>query len=222
MPLIHEQTGEAIEINPQSIERLLDFCERRNYPKKSIIVKEGDPADTVYYIVKGSVSIISHDDDGNEVVLAYLNPGDFIGEIGIFFRTQSRLALVRARTACQMAEIKYDKLHQLFTNELKNEQTDIFYAIGFQLSQRLLKTSRKVTRLAYMDVAGRIARTLLDLCNEPEAMSHPDGTQIHISRQELGRIVGCSREVVGRILKRMADDGMIEVKGMDIVVYHSR
>ena len=73
-----------------------------------------------------------------------------------------------------------------------------------------------------MDVAGRIARTLLDLCQEPSAMSHPEGTQIHISRTEIARIVNCSRETVGRVLKKMAEDGIVEVKGMDIVVYHSR
>jgi CRP/FNR family cyclic AMP-dependent transcriptional regulator len=71
-------------------------------------------------------------------------------------------------------------------------------------------------------VAGRIAKTLLDLCHEPTALSHPEGTQIHISRQEIGRLVSCSRETVGRVLKQMTIDGMIEVKGMDIVVYHSR
>ena len=53
-------------------------------------------------------------------------------------------------------------------------------------------------------------------------MTHPEGTQIHISRQEIARIVSCSRETVGRVLKQMAEEGMVEVKGMDIVVYHSR
>ena len=53
-------------------------------------------------------------------------------------------------------------------------------------------------------------------------MSHPQGTQIHISRQELGRIVGCAREVVGRVLKKMQEEGMVEVHGMDIVVIHPR
>ena len=94
--------------------------------------------------------------------------------------------------------------------------------VGYQLSKRLLKTSDRVSLLTSMDVAGRIARTLLDLCHEPYAMTHPEGTQIHISRQEIGRIVSCSRETVGRVLKTMTEEGMIEVKGMDIVVYHSR
>ena len=54
-----------------------------------------------------------------------------------------------------------------------------------------------------MDVSGRIARTLLDLCKEPDAMTHPDGMQIKITRQELGRIVGASWEMVGLALKSL-------------------
>jgi CRP/FNR family cyclic AMP-dependent transcriptional regulator len=63
---------------------------------------------------------------------------------------------------------------------------------------------------------------LLDLCEEPDAMSHPDGTQIRISRQELSRIVGCSREMAGRVLKQLEDDGGISVSGKTIVVKGTR
>ena len=77
---------------------------------------------------------------------------------------------------------------------------EILYAMGAQLSQRLMQTSTKVGHLAFFDVTGRIARTLLDLCKEPDAMTHPDGMQIRITRQEIGRIVGCSREMAGRVL----------------------
>jgi CRP/FNR family cyclic AMP-dependent transcriptional regulator len=63
---------------------------------------------------------------------------------------------------------------------------------------------------------------LLDLCQEPDAMTHPDGTQIRISRQELSRIVGCSREMAGRVLKQLEDDGGIDVSGKTIVVRGTR
>ena len=43
--------------------------------------------------------------------------------------------------------------------------------------------------------------------------------QLHISRQEIARIVGCKRETVGRVLKSMEEGGLVEAKGMDIVVY---
>lgn len=224
MPLVPEDEYllEVHPINQEAIARFLSFCTRRHLRKKGIIVRAGEQADCLYYIVKGSVTVSIEDDDGNEIVIAYLNAGEFIGETGLFYRRKLRDATVRARTACELAEITYQRLNALFLKELKDERADIMFAVGFQLSNRLLKMTRRVSRLAFMDVAGRIARTLLDICHEPGAMSHPDGTQIHISRQEIARIAGCSREVVGRVLKQMAEDGMISVSGMDIVVYHSR
>jgi CRP/FNR family cyclic AMP-dependent transcriptional regulator len=53
-------------------------------------------------------------------------------------------------------------------------------------------------------------------------MTHPDGMQIRVTRQELGRIVGCSREMVGRVLKEMEQKGLLEAHGKTIVVYGTR
>ena len=87
---------------------------------------------------------------------------------------------------------------------------------------RLRTTTRKVGDLAFLDVTGRVARTLLDLCKQPDAMTHPDGMQIKITRQEIGRIVGCSREMVGRVLKTLEDQGLVHVKGKTMVVFGTR
>ena len=73
-----------------------------------------------------------------------------------------------------------------------------------------------------MDVTGRISRTLLDLCSEPDALTHPQGMQIRVSRQELSRIVGCSREMAGRVLKQLEEQGKIGVSGKTIVVFGTR
>jgi CRP/FNR family cyclic AMP-dependent transcriptional regulator len=94
--------------------------------------------------------------------------------------------------------------------------------LGEQLSTRLLITSRKYQALAFMDVEGRIARTLLDLCKEPDAITHPDGMQLSITRQEIGRIVGCSREMAGRVLKELVDKELISAHGKTIVVFGTR
>jgi len=90
------------------------------------------------------------------------------------------------------------------------------------MARRLRATTRKVGDLAFLDVTGRVARTLLDLCKEPDAMTHPDGMQIKITRQEIGRIVGCSREMVGRVLKTLEEQGLVLVKGKTMVVYGTR
>ena len=85
--------------------------------------------------------------------------------------------------------------------------------------RRLKNTTRKVTDLAFIDVSGRIARCLIDLSSQPEAMILPNGRQIRITRQEIGRIVGCSREMVGRVLKTLEEQGMIETDGKAILIF---
>jgi len=210
---------ETISISDSAISRFLSYCDTRKVTKKGLILRAGAAADTLYYLIDGSASVIDSDEDGNEIILAYLNAGDFIGEMGLFFKTNLRTANIRARTACTLAEIEYQRLHALFEKELRTEHAHIMTAVGLQLTQRLLQTSRRVTRLAFMDVSGRIARTLTELCTEPDAKTHPKGMQIHISRQEIARIVGCKRETVGRVLKTMEEGGLVEAKGMDIVVY---
>jgi CRP/FNR family cyclic AMP-dependent transcriptional regulator len=201
----------------ESLDRFLEHCHRRHYPAKSVIIYAGDKPDVLYYIIDGSVSVLIEDEDGHEIVLAYLNKGDFFGEMGLFSDDPNRSAWVRTRTPCEVAEISYNKFRQLY-----QEHPDVMYAMASQMASRLRNTSRKVSDLAFMDVTGRVARTLLDLCKQPDAMTHPDGMQIRITRQEIGRIVGCSREMVGRVLKAMEEQELISVKGKTIVVFGTR
>lgn len=202
--------------NP-TIERFLAHCHRRRYPPKSVIIYAGDTPDVLYYIISGSVTVLIEDDEGHEMVLAYLNAGDFFGEMGLFDEQKNRSAWVRARSQCEVAEISYPNFRGLATKD-----PEILFALASQMALRLRRTSGMVGRLAFMDVTGRIARTLLDLCKEPDAMTHPDGMQIRITRQELGRIVGCSREMVGRVLKNLEMQNLITVKGKTIVVFGTR
>jgi len=73
-----------------------------------------------------------------------------------------------------------------------------------------------------VDVTGRVAHAIMDLCNEPDAMTHPEGTQIKVSRQELSRLVGCSREMAGRVLKVLEEQGLLTARGKTMVVYGVR
>ncbi len=202
--------------NP-AIDRFLAHCHRRKYPAKSTIIRAGDKPDVLYYITKGSVTVLIEDDTGREIVLAYLNPGDFFGEMGLFNEEAGRSAWVRARGECELAEISYGRFRQV-----AHDDPEILFALSTQMAARLRTTSRKVGDLAFLDVTGRIAHTLLDLTKEPDAMTHPDGMQIRITRQELGRIVGCSREMAGRVLKALEEQGLISVKGKTIVVFGTR
>ncbi len=206
-----------VESKTKHLDYFLSQCHRRKYPSKSTIIYAGDKSDSLFYIIKGSVTVIIEDDDGREMIMAYLNTGDFFGEMGLFDNMDSRSAWVKAKSECEVAEISYTKFR-----EISQQDPRILYFIGEQMASRLRQTTRKVGDLAFLDVTGRVARTLLDLCKEPDAMTHPDGMQIKITRQEIGRIVGCSREMVGRVLKTLEDQGLVQVKGKTMVVYGTR
>jgi CRP/FNR family transcriptional regulator, cyclic AMP receptor protein len=199
------------------ISRFLEHCHLKSYAAKQLIIKEGDPSNDLYYIVKGSVTVMIEDSKGHEIVLAYLNAGEFFGEIGLFEEGKNRSAFVRAKSKSEIARISYEKL-----KSLQSIFPELLFSIAGQMAIRLRRTSRKVSDLAFTDVKGRVARTLLDLCKEPDAMTHPDGMQIRITRQELGRIVGCSREMVGRVLKSLEEDHLISVSGKTMVIFGTR
>ena len=117
----------------------------------------------------------------------------------------------------EIAEISYEKFLVLSKNEPL-----LLFDITRQMVKRLKDTTQKVGDLAFLDVTGRVAHTLLDLCKQPDAMTHPDGMQIKITRQEIGRIVGCSREMAGRVLKTLEEQGLVSVSGKTMVVYGTR
>ena len=200
-----------------NLQPFLEQCHLRQYPARTAIVHAGDASDSLFFIVRGSVSVVIEDSEGREMVVAYLNAGDFFGEMGLFEDKPIRSAWIRAKTACEVAEISYRKF-----KELARQDAGLMFALAAQLAGRLRATTRKVSDLAFLDVTGRVARCLLDLSKQPDAMTHPDGMQIRVTRQEIGRIVGCSREMVGRVLKSLEDQGLINVKGKTMVIFGTR
>ena len=218
---IMARIANPLEADPATIERFIAHCHRRRYPPRTDIFRPGDPASTLYFILSGSVSIIASEEDDRELVLGYIGPGEFVGEMGLFVESTQRGVALRTRTACELAEMSYARLQSLL-NTQANDASRILYSIGAQISQRLLHTSRKAGRLAFLDVSDRIYRSLFDLAKEPEAITHPDGTQLRVSRQELSRLVGCSREMAGRVLKQLQADGKLHARGKTVVVYGTR
>ncbi|WP_131975375.1 cAMP-activated global transcriptional regulator CRP [Cricetibacter osteomyelitidis] len=206
----------AAQAPDPTLDWFLSHCHIHKYPPKTTLIYAGEKADTLYYLIKGSVTVLIKDDEGKEMILSYLNQGDFFGEIGLFEETK-RTAWVKAKTSCEVAEVSYKKFKQLI-----QINPEILMYLTAQLANRLQNTSKQVTNLAFLDVAGRIAQTLMHLAQQPEAMTHPEGMQIKITRQEIGQMVGCSRETVGRILKMLEDQHLISAHGKTIVVYGTR
>jgi len=201
------------QITPE-IEALLSRAVRRRYKPKDFILRAGEVPNSLYLITEGSVTVYMEDDDGNELILAYLGPGSYFGELGLFDTCQGRSAWVRVRNnECEVASISYDAFHQL-----SKEMPSVWLELSGQIAERLLDTNRKLGQLAFLDVTGRIARALLDLSSDTEAMTHPDGMMVKISREELGKLVNCSREMAGKVLKNLETQGLIQIEGRSIII----
>ena len=195
------------------IQAFVALSHKRSFPAKHTVLHAGDEPQSLYLILEGSVSILLEDTHGREIVLAYLNPGEFFGELCLFPEQKVRTAIVRTRTPTLVAEVGYNAFRAFVL-----QNPDIMFEVAGQLAARLRDTSQRLADLAFLDVAGRLAHVLLDLAGEPDATPHERGTVVRISRQELARNVGCSREMAGRVLKKLQEDGMVESQGRNILV----
>lgn len=200
-----------------AVQAFIAQAHKRSYPPKHTLIHTGDDPQTLYLLLEGAISIQLDDERGREIVLAYLGPGDFFGEMCLFPEQKVRTAIVRTRSPTLVAEINYQAFRQF-----SRECPEIMYEIAGQLATRLHDTTRRLGDLAFLDVSGRVARTLLDLCQKPGAIQNARGIVVRISRQELARNVGCSREMAGRVLKKLEEDGVVSSKGRNILVLNAK
>ncbi|MGH8505488.1 MAG: cyclic nucleotide-binding domain-containing protein [Stenotrophobium sp.] len=200
-------------LDKPAVQALIAQAHKRSYPARHTLIHAGDEPQSLYLILEGSVSIFLEDEHGREMVLAYLNPGEFFGEMCLFPEQRLRTAVVRTRAPTLVAETGY----QLF-RQFSHQHPEIMFELAGQLASRVRDTSRRLGDLAFLDVAGRIAHILLDLTRQPGAIPASRGTIVRISRQELASNVGCSREMAGRVLKKLSEDGVVSTQGRNIMI----
>lgn len=194
------------------VKEFVDYSRKRSFSPKQNILNAGDEPRSLYLILEGSASVLTKEGE-REMVLAYLNPGEFFGEMCLFPEQRTRSAIVRSRTPILVAEMDLANFRAF-----ASRQPEIMFEVAGQLAARLRDTSRRLRDLTFLDVAGRLAHELIELCHKPDAAVNAKGTVIRTSRQELARIVGCSREMAGRVLKKLEEDGMIVSQGRSILV----
>jgi CRP-like cAMP-binding protein len=137
------------------------------------------------------------------VILAVLSSGDYLGEMSLI-DNEPHSATVRA-------EIQTDALilsRAEFARCLP-ENSSLSYAIMHGLVQRLRNADRQIESLALLDVYGRVARSLLEMA---EVVNEIRIIRSKVSRQDLAKVVGASREMVSRVMKDLEERGMIETQ----------
>lgn len=202
----------------QNIDRYLAYCKHDKLTAKSTVFSTGDVSNSLFYILSGTVTVIKKDSTGRELIIAYLSQGDFFGELGIYSQEGSiRNTSVITRTACEIGEMRYDRFL-----ELVRIYPSIMHEVDSQLAKRLETMTQRVFDAVTFNTPERVIRCLQELCKLPEAHQNEKGVQIKISRTEIAKIVGCTRESVGRILAELHENETIYSKGHTIVVYGAK
>ncbi|MDR9440414.1 MAG: cyclic nucleotide-binding domain-containing protein [Halomonas sp.] len=191
---------------------LLHHCHQHPYQRKTVILNGGAQSDALLYLVKGVAKVMLINADGQEMIITYMGPGEFAGEMGVFCPEARRSAWVVAHSDCQVASLPYARFHTLAA-----AHPALLYALGQQLSVRLTKTTQRASDFAFHDVVGRIRRCLRELAHLA-AKAKCDGVTIHYTRQELALMAGCTREMAGRALKALESNGLVQVQGRSIQV----
>ena len=178
------------------------------------IVEQGKKSDALSIILTGRARVVTTDARGREVILATMHPGDYVGEMSLI-DNEPHSATVRA-------EIQTDALvlGRLEFARCLPENSSMAYAIMKGLVQRLRHADRKIESLALMDVYGRVARALLEF-----AVVDAKGESIirdKVSRQDLAKMVGASREMVSRVMKDLEERGFIETRSDGSMVVKDR
>lgn len=206
------QFGSGADLQ-QALPVFLQHCGREKYPANTVIIRAGEGSRELFYLLKGSVAVSTRR-DGHELVLAYLREGDFFGEIALFDERHLRSATVKSRTRCEVATITYERLRAVL-----EASPEVLYEMVSQLALRLRDTDRKAHDLAFVDVSGRVAAALLNLTKAPEAVEEAEGMRVRVTRTELGRLAGCSREVAGRVLKHLEQRHVVSTSGRNVLVH---
>jgi CRP/FNR family transcriptional regulator, cyclic AMP receptor protein len=185
-------------------EAVADAIVKRRFKRGEKIVEQGKKSNALFIVLTGRARVITADARGREVILATLNPGDYIGEMSLI-DNEPHSATVRAEVQTDVLMLGRVEFARCLP-----ENTSMAYAIMKGLVQRLRHADSKIESLALMDVYGRVARALLEF-----AKPDTNGTLLirdKISRQDIAKMVGASREMVSRVMKDLEERGFIETQ----------
>ena len=193
---------------PQHLKALADQGTVKAFPKNAIIVSEGDRSDSLFIVQSGKVKVYLADEDDKELLLSTHGPGEYFGEM--ILDAEPRSASVMTLEPSRFSVITTEQFKQFFA-----QHPDIGLELIKSLIHRVRALTKTVGNLGLLDVYGRVARLLLDLAVEE------NGSQVikeHLTQQDMASRVGCSREMISRILKDLRVGGYIRMDGDHMII----
>jgi CRP/FNR family cyclic AMP-dependent transcriptional regulator len=182
------------------LERIARITVLRQEPRNETLVFAGSEADLFFAIVQGSVKVLNRDAQGREVILSILRAGESFGEMGLIDDLQ-RSADVVSNEPCELLVI-----HKADFKRVLLEDRDICWNVMKALVGRLREANDKIESLALMDVYGRVAKLLLSMSELENGLCV---VKRRITKLDMAKMVGASREMVSRVMRDLEHRGVI-------------
>ncbi len=201
------------ELSDADITSLSRLSARKRYPKDTVVFFENEEGDFFFMIVEGRIKVTILGDDGREIILSMLSPGDFFGEMALLDNEP------RSATAIAVEESELLSVHRTDFQGVIGDNPSISSALIRVLSTRLRRANHQISTLALLDVYGRVARVLLDMARD-EGRRLRDGSIAfrRATHQEIANRIGTTRETVTRMMKDLERQGLIHVDGKEFVL----
>jgi CRP/FNR family cyclic AMP-dependent transcriptional regulator len=186
---------------------LLPSVQRRSYPARSIILRGGEPADGLYGILSGRVRVLIGDGEGHELIVSVLGPDEFFGELGLI-DGGPRVASVQSQEPCEVLHVPRKTIL-----ECLQHNPAVAIAMLRTVIDRLQDAHRRIERLALMDVYARVAGLLIESAREANGE-----WLVEAGSEQIGAMVGASREMVSRVIKDMIEKGFVRRRKRKLIV----
>lgn len=199
-------------LTPKMLERVATHAARRTVTRGTTLFRKGDPGNSLILVISGQVKICVLSPDGREAVLNVIHPGEVLGEIALL-DGRPRTADAVALTDCELMMVD----RREFTPFLR-DNPDVALKLIEVLCARLRHTSEQVEDVIFLDLPGRLAKTLLYLmARSGQAPPAP----LSITQREIGQMIGMSRESANKQLRAWAARNWLRIQRGRIVVLNS-
>ncbi|MEO8250573.1 MAG: Crp/Fnr family transcriptional regulator [Burkholderiales bacterium] len=191
-------------LSDRHAETIAQAVVKKRFKRGEMIVEQGKKSNALFIILAGRARVMTTDRRGREVILATLSQGACIGEMSLIDN--------KPHSATVQADVQTDALVLSRPDfaACMPEYSSLAHSVLQGVVTRLREADAKIESLALMDVYGRVARALVEA-----AQPDRDGNLVireRISRQDVAKMVGASREMVSRVMKDLEGRGFVELQ----------
>jgi CRP/FNR family transcriptional regulator len=188
------------------IDAVCKYVFEKKADRGQILIFEGEPAETLYFVAAGAVKVFKTSSDGKEQILQIIRPGETFNDVPVF-GSDVNLASAEAMGKVVLNTIKKSDLVTIL-----EEYPQVALNVIQILSQRVRHLVSLIEDLSFRQVTGRVAKLLLEYAGDGS------GERPRLTQQEMAAMIGTAREMVGRSLKSLEDEGTIKFDRHRIVI----